>query len=87
MAFMQPIGRTKNVLPDDLSAWIDQENTLDEWKHLFLLSEMACSGDAVNPQDFKSLEGFSMKAILHKTSIKKRKEDIERPSCAPSLSD
>ena len=86
MAFMQPIGSTKKVLPEDLSEWLDKENTLDEWNHLLFFPEVADSGNTINARSFKSLEDFIMKHSLIKTPNKKRKEETERPSHVTSSS-
>ena len=39
MAFVEPIGSSNNVSSEDLSEWLDQENTLADWNHLFFLAE------------------------------------------------
>ena len=87
VAFVQPIWCTENVLPEDLSAWLDEENTLDECNHLFFLSEMASSDDTINYKKLKSLEDFSIKSSLDKTSTKKKRTKVEIPLCVLSLSD
>ena len=79
MVFVQPTWCVKNFSSELLHAWLDQENTLDEWNHLFFLTEVARFSDTVNPRDFESLADFSMKASLRKTTTKKKTAEATMP--------